>query len=95
MRTSGLPNTVKLWGRIDEDLQPGTYTLNIGNNYNVSQWGASKHIDITTLSAVGGKNYILPVMLIIASGAFALALVMLLIRVRLYYKHQKEEKEDQ
>ena len=35
MRTAGLPNFRKLWGKITEDLQPGEYYLMIGNNYEV------------------------------------------------------------
>jgi hypothetical protein len=39
MRTSGLPEFRKLWGRIDTPLNPGeNYTLNIKNNYNVSSF---------------------------------------------------------
>lgn len=38
MRTAGLPNFRKLWGRINETLQPGNYTINIVNNYDVSSF---------------------------------------------------------
>jgi hypothetical protein len=33
MRTAGLPNFRKLWGRIDEGLEPGTYNLYVNNQY--------------------------------------------------------------
>jgi hypothetical protein len=33
MRTAGLPNFRKLWGRIDNGLQPGTYYLEVKNNF--------------------------------------------------------------
>ena len=36
MRTAGLPNFRKLWGRIDMTLQPGEYYLKVINNYEVS-----------------------------------------------------------
>jgi hypothetical protein len=36
MRTAGLPNFRKLWGRIDGTLQPGKYYLLIDNNYEVA-----------------------------------------------------------
>jgi len=39
MRTSGLPEFRKLWGRIDTSLYPGeNYLLNIKNNYDVSSF---------------------------------------------------------
>lgn len=34
MRTAGLPNFKKLWGKIEIDLQPGDYHVKIKNNYN-------------------------------------------------------------
>jgi hypothetical protein len=35
MRTAGLPNFRKLWGRIDETLPKGNYYLKITNSYEV------------------------------------------------------------
>lgn len=35
MRTAGLPNFRKLWGRIDDNLKAGKYVLKIHNNYEV------------------------------------------------------------
>lgn len=35
MRTAGLPTFRKLWGRIEQDLQPGTYSVSISNNFEV------------------------------------------------------------
>jgi len=32
MRTAGLPDFRKLWGRIDKDLTPGEYTVVIANS---------------------------------------------------------------
>lgn len=36
MRTAGLPNFRKLWGRIDTGLEPGSYELWIDNQYQVA-----------------------------------------------------------
>lgn len=33
MRTAGLPNFRKLWGKIDKDLEEGQYQVTIKNNY--------------------------------------------------------------
>jgi len=35
MRTAGLPNFRKLWGKIDATLPAGEYYLKIVNNYEV------------------------------------------------------------
>ena len=35
MRTAGLPNFRKLWGKIDTDLKAGQYKVKISNNYQV------------------------------------------------------------
>lgn len=32
MRTAGLPNFRKLWGKIETDMDPGTYTITITNS---------------------------------------------------------------
>jgi len=34
MRTAGLSTFRKLWGRISETMESGTYTFTIENNYN-------------------------------------------------------------
>lgn len=61
MRTAGLPNFRKLWGRIDENLVPGDYTLKVWNEYEVSMFQGSKSFVISTTNALGGKNYFLAV----------------------------------
>lgn len=38
MRASGLPNFKKMWGRIEQDLDAGEYTVVITNNYNSTDW---------------------------------------------------------
>lgn len=43
MRTAGLPNFRKLWGRIETDIMPGNYTVAVVNNYDVSDYDASKY----------------------------------------------------
>lgn len=36
MRTAGLPNFRKLWGRIENGLEKGNYTVHIKNEFEVS-----------------------------------------------------------
>ena len=86
MRTSGLSSTPKLWGRIDQDLQPGSYEMIIESKYNVGQWGGEKEFHLTTITNFGGKNFTLPVLLLIASFVCLAAVVALCIRSREYVK---------
>lgn len=61
MRTAGLPNFRKLWGRIDGGLEPGSYELWIDNNYQVEPFQGAKSFVLSTTNALGGKNYFLAV----------------------------------
>jgi len=56
MRTAGLPNFKKLYRIIDEDIQPGTYQIDIGNNYPVSEFNGRKFVVLSTTTWIGGKN---------------------------------------
>lgn len=38
MRTAGLPNFRKLWGKLDKDLEEGEYQVRIKNNYKVDSF---------------------------------------------------------
>ena len=64
MRTAGLPDFRKLWGRLDH-IDPGNYTLRITNRYNVSAWQGSKSFVISSTNFLGGKNYFLAVCYIV------------------------------
>lgn len=61
MRTAGLPNFRKLWGRIDQDLKPGRYYMKVKNNYDVDNFKGSKSIVLSTVNAFGGENYFIAV----------------------------------
>lgn len=56
MRTAGMPNFRKLWGRIHAGLDVGTYTLTIANSYDVSAFDGKKRFVLSTTNAFGGKN---------------------------------------
>jgi hypothetical protein len=67
MRTSGLPNFKKPWGKIDKDIPKGRYTMKINNNYQSAGWDGTRAFVLTTLSLIGGKNYLLPTAFILIS----------------------------
>ena len=84
MRTSGLPNFRKLWGRIHQDLEPGDYKVKINNVFDVSQFGGKKIFILTNVNIFGGKNKFLAVGYIIV-GLICIVLAIVFI---IGYKHQ-------
>ncbi|ORX91145.1 LEM3/CDC50 family protein [Basidiobolus meristosporus CBS 931.73] len=57
MRTAGLPNFRKLYGRNEnEPMKKGLYEVTIEMNFDVTRFGGSKAIVISTVSFLGGKN---------------------------------------
>lgn len=68
MRTAGLPNFRKLYGRVETDLQPGTYSMRILNTYDVSSFEGKKSFVLSTTNALGGKNYFLAICYIVVGS---------------------------
>lgn len=73
MRTSGLPNFKKLWGKIYSPLAAGNYTMTVTNSFNLTEWSGRKSFILATDSSAGGKNYLLPITLLLASLASLIA----------------------
>ena len=72
MRTSGLPDFKKTWGKIDQDLKAGEYTIEADNrktflykDYNVKKFDGKKSFALSTAGAFGGKNLFLAVAYIV------------------------------
>ena len=83
MRTAGLPNFRKLWGRIEGDLLAGTYQLDIVNNYDVSQFEGEKTFVLSTTNALGGKNYFLAICyLVVGSLCIVFAVIFFIAFLR-------------
>lgn len=87
MRTAGLPNFRKLWGKINRDLAPGTYTVKIVNNYDVNGFEGNKSFVLSTTNALGGKNYFLAVCYIVVGS---LCLVFAIIFLVAFLKKKKD-----
>ena len=68
MRTAGLPNFRKLYGKIEGPLQAGDYTLLIQNSYDVEPFGGSKSFVLSTTNALGGQNYFLAISYIVVGA---------------------------
>lgn len=86
MRPAGLPNFRKLWGRINEDLEPGDYTLKIKNNFDVKSFDGEKYFVLSTVNAFGGKNSFLGISYICVGG---ICLIMALLFFFGYKSHSK------
>ncbi|KAI9364410.1 CDC50/LEM3 family [Zopfochytrium polystomum] len=59
MRPAGLPTFRKLWGRTAADgpgVAAGRYNVSIVQNFDVTTFGGTKSIVISTVSFLGGKN---------------------------------------
>lgn len=69
MRNSGLPTFRKLWGKIEQDLQPGKYQVVIDNQYTVKPYNGRKLFVITTTNSFGGSNHAAAIIYIIV-GCF-------------------------
>lgn len=90
MRTSGLPNFKKVWGRIETDLSPGTYYVVITNNYNSSDWNGDRSFILTTKSVVGGKNFLLPVAFLVIGLISAIAAIVFWRRFKIFKKFNSD-----
>lgn len=73
MRISGLPNFKKLWGKVYSPLATGNYSMTISNNFNLTEWSGKKSFILATDSSAGGKNYLLPITLLLACVASLIA----------------------
>jgi len=68
MRTAGLPNFRKLYGKIEEDLPKGSYRLDIQNTYEVDSFDGSKYFVLSTTNVFGGTNYFLAICYIVVGA---------------------------
>ncbi|OMJ89991.1 hypothetical protein SteCoe_7781 [Stentor coeruleus] len=79
MRTSGLPNFRKLWGRIEEDLE-GTFKVQIKSFYDVTDFNGEKYVVISTANALGGDNTFLGIAYIVVGGITLILALAFVIR---------------
>lgn len=79
MRTAGLPNFRKLWGRIVNGLPAGEFTVSIQNDYDVNGFDGNKSFVLSTTNALGGKNYFLAVCYIVVGSLCLLFAIIFLV----------------
>eukprot|EP00002_Diphylleia_rotans_P005296 TRINITY_DN1441_c0_g2_i3.p1 TRINITY_DN1441_c0_g2~~TRINITY_DN1441_c0_g2_i3.p1 ORF type:complete len:317 (-),score=50.72 TRINITY_DN1441_c0_g2_i3:281-1231(-) len=56
MRTAGLPDFRKLYGKINTPVKKGNYEVSIETDYDVKSFGGSKRLVLSTTTWIGGKN---------------------------------------
>mmetsp|Transcript_22924 Transcript_22924/g.64414 ORF Transcript_22924/g.64414 Transcript_22924/m.64414 type:complete len:343 (+) Transcript_22924:142-1170(+) len=79
MRVAALPSFRKFHRIIPGGLNPGSYTVEIDNNYDVSEFDGEKLIIFSTSSWIGGKNEFLGIAyLVVGSFTLVLALIFLI-----------------
>ena len=96
MRPAALPDFRKPWGKIDDrDLKKGEYTLTIENNYPVKSFDGEKYFILSTVNALGGKNYLLAILYLIVGGISVVAGILFFFGYRKYNKdNEKTTKKD-
>lgn len=55
MKTSALEKFKKLWGRIDEDLEKGKYTVRVNRTEEI-KFNKEMFVVLATANELGGKN---------------------------------------
>lgn len=81
MRTAGLPKFSKLALRNDDDtLKVGSYSVDIGYNFPVTEYDGTKSLVISTRTVIGGKNPFLGIAYLVVAGICFLLGILFLIK---------------
>lgn len=82
MRSAALPHFYKLaLKNQSHELPKGTYTTDIGLNYNVTIFGGTKSYVLTTNSIIGARNYALSIVFIVVAGVSGIFAFIFLVQV--------------
>jgi hypothetical protein len=65
MKNSALITKYKLWGKIEQSLPAGKYSLVVENNYQIGALKIKKGIEIVVPTSLGGKIVFLPIVYVV------------------------------
>ena len=95
MRPASLPDFRKPWGIIDKDLEKGNYVLTVTNNYQVKSFDGEKYFILSTVNALGGKNYFLAILYFVVGGISLVARILFWIGYERFNKdNEKTQKKE-
>ena len=95
MRPASLPDFRKPWGIIDKDLEKGNYVLTVTNNYQVKSFDGEKYFILSTVNALGGKNYFLAILYFVVGGISIVAGILFWIGYERFNKdNEKTQKKE-
>lgn len=68
MKISPFSNIYKIWGKINEDLPAGEYTMKIKSKWDVRLFDGRKFWGLTTTNKLGAENQFLSIAFIVVGG---------------------------
>ena len=91
MRTAGLPNFRKLWGRIEDiDLKKGQIvSVTVDNNFDVKKFDGKKFLILSTVNIFGGKNIFLGISYIVLGAICVILAFVFIIGYNVYQQKEK------
>lgn len=85
MKISPFSTFRKLWGVIEKDVEKGTITVTVENNYSVDRWNGEKKLVLSNANAFGGKNPALGIIFIFF-GTFSIMCGLIFLVTAIVYK---------
>mmetsp|Transcript_29113 Transcript_29113/g.52044 ORF Transcript_29113/g.52044 Transcript_29113/m.52044 type:complete len:367 (-) Transcript_29113:147-1247(-) len=78
-RVSAFPDPTYRWGTIQQDLEPGTYELQIENRYNTYGFCGKKELILSTNTWNGGPKQLLSVLYLLVGSLFSWTFILFMI----------------